>query len=89
MTPLGDGVVKLRQMAVDPALHRSGVGAALVRRLEADARSRGVRQVVMNARLTAVPFYAALGYAEEGPLFEEVGVPHRRMVKALALAPAP
>ena len=37
----------------------------------------------LHAREAAIPFYVALGYATEGSPFEEVGLPHRTMAKAL------
>jgi predicted GNAT family N-acyltransferase len=36
-----------------------------------------------------VPFYERLGYAVYGDPFEEVGVPHRHMRRALAAWPYP
>jgi predicted GNAT family N-acyltransferase len=39
--------------------------------------------MVLHARETAVPFYNALGYNSVGAQFEEVGIPHFRMEKAL------
>lgn len=83
LRPLGNGEVKLRQMAVDPALQGQGVGAALVRTAESLARERGLRRIVLNARDYALGFYERLGYSTEGPGFEEVGIPHHFMHKSL------
>lgn len=47
---------------VAPGAERSGVGTAIVRKLEEIARSAGCSGLVLNASLTAEPFYAALGY---------------------------
>src|SRR5437763_16965986 len=43
-------VAQVRFMAVDPGVQRQGVGSAVLRELEADARRRGCRQMVLNAR---------------------------------------
>ena len=83
LRPLDDGSGKLRQMAVAETHQRRGVGAALVRMLEEEARRRGMRQIVLHARDHATGFYAALGYAVEGAPFAEIGIPHVRMVKRL------
>jgi len=72
---------RLRAMAVDPSRQRSGVGAALVRRLEDEVTARGVRELTLHARADVVGFYERLGYAVEGEPFVEVGIPHRSMRK--------
>jgi predicted N-acetyltransferase YhbS len=74
---------RLRAMAVDPPLQRSGVGARLVRALEAELRARGVARVALHARADVVGFYERLGYVVTGEPFVEVGIPHRLMAKDL------
>lgn len=75
---------KLYQMAVAPERQRRGLGACLVRALESRLRGDGFRRVVLHARATAAGFYEALGYRAVGEPFDEVGIPHQRMEKALA-----
>lgn len=56
-------------LAVDPAHRRRGVGAALLRRLEALLAERGCPKVNLQVRATnaaAVGFYEKLGYVVEG-----------------------
>jgi predicted GNAT family N-acyltransferase len=43
----------------------------------------GFARMVLHARETAVPFYKVLEYNIVGDRFEEVGIPHFRMEKAL------
>ncbi len=74
---------RLYQMAVAPDLQGRGVGRELVRRLESRLRDLGVTRVHLHARQAAVGFYRRLGYAVEGEPFDEVGVPHRHMARAL------
>jgi predicted GNAT family N-acyltransferase len=74
---------RLYQMAVLPPLQRSGVGTRLVRALEGELIRRGFRSVHLHARAQVVPFYERLGYAAIGEPFEEVGIPHRNMRRAL------
>jgi ribosomal protein S18 acetylase RimI-like enzyme len=78
-----DGDVKMRQVAVDPQAQGQGVGRALVEASEALARRLDYRRMVLHARETAVPFYERLGYDRVGERFEEVTLPHFKMVKAL------
>ena len=79
----GDGRVKAERVAVRRRLRGAGVGRALMRALEDEARGRGQRELVLNAQLPVVAFYERLGYRAEGPEFLEAGIPHRAMRKPL------
>ena len=83
LTPVNAEEIKMRQVAVDDRIQRKGIGTELVLFSERLARDRGYKRMVLNARDTAVPFYLRLNYAVDGDPFEEVGIPHFRMVKAL------
>jgi ribosomal protein S18 acetylase RimI-like enzyme len=80
---LPDRLAKMRQMAVDPAHQRSGLGGKLVMELEGEARRRDIHRIVLHARESALGFYLRLGYAVRDEPFTEVGLPHRRMEKVL------
>lgn len=77
------GRVKLRQMTVDPACHRQGLGQQLIARVESRLRADGVRRVELHARVQAIAFYQVCGYQLSGDAFIELGIEHRRMVKHL------
>jgi predicted GNAT family N-acyltransferase len=47
------------------------------------ARTRGDRHVVLNAQVSATPFYAHHGFVAEGDEFDEAGIAHRAMRLAL------
>lgn len=74
---------KMRQVAVDPEVQGQGVGSRLVRFSEDWALRSGAERFVLHARESAAPFYERLGYEVEGPMFEEVGIPHFKMTKDL------
>ena len=74
---------RLFQMAVHPRRQGQGLGAQLVRHLEAELRRRGFARVHLHARASVVPFYERLGYAPYGEPFVEVDIPHRHMQRAL------
>lgn len=80
---LGEGRIKMRQVAVDFTRQRSGLGTRLVRFSEEFARGAGMREMVLHAREKAVPFYERLGYAVRGEAFVEVTLPHREMWRSL------
>jgi ribosomal protein S18 acetylase RimI-like enzyme len=82
----GEGRVKMRQVAVDFEHQRRGIGSKLVAFSEQVAREAGFREMVLNARETAVPFYERHGYEKHGAPFTEVTVTHFAMSKSLAPA---
>jgi predicted GNAT family N-acyltransferase len=72
------GVVKIGRVAVRKPFRRGGVGAALMRGVEA---AHPGAAFVLDAQLQALRFYETLGYVAEGPEFLDSGIPHRRMLK--------
>ena len=78
-----DGGVKAERVAVRRPFRGAGVGRALMRALEDEARALGRRELVLNAQLPVVAFYERLGYRAEGPEFLGAGIPHRAMRKPL------
>lgn len=61
------GDLILRGLAVRPEFEGRGVGTALVRAVEQEARTRGLPRVLLavsRANLEVCPYYLALGYRE-------------------------
>ncbi|HWD41070.1 MAG TPA: GNAT family N-acetyltransferase [Fimbriimonas sp.] len=79
----GEGRIKMRQVAVIEAKQGRGIGTAMVQWSESLARDHGFSTMYLHARDTAVAFYLRLGYQLVGEPFVEVGIPHRKMEKAL------
>lgn len=71
------------RMAVRAPFRSTGVGRALLQALVAEARRRGMRELVLHAQTHALRFYEAQGFVADGPEFDEAGIPHRRMSQAL------
>ncbi|MCP5056436.1 MAG: GNAT family N-acetyltransferase [bacterium] len=78
----GDG--KAERVAVKAVGRRGGVGRALMRAMEAEASRLGAQRMRLNAQVSAIPFYEALGYTAHGPEFGDAGIPHRAMRRDLA-----
>ena len=74
---------RICQMAVVPFLQKKGLGAALMSRLEKRLRGEEFEDAYLHARHYAVGFYERMGYRIEGEPFEEVGMKHFVMRKAL------
>ncbi len=78
------GVGRIGRMAVAAAWRRRGLGARVLEALEARARSEGLREIELHAQCYVEAFYANRGYVRAGEVFEEAGIPHVVMRKALA-----
>ena len=77
------GTAKIGRMAVVQALRGSGVGRAVLEALMAAARQRGEREVLLHAQTSAETFYQRSGFMARGPRFDEAGIAHVEMVRAL------
>lgn len=83
LKPLPNKEIKMRQVAVKETMQGMGVGRKLVEFAEQFAREKGYYKMVLHARLVAMKFYQKLDYDVIGEEFEEVGIPHFKMEKAL------
>jgi len=87
-TPIGcarllpDG--HLGRMAVLPAWRRRGVGRALLAAALDAARTHGNTTLRLSAQTHAAGFYARAGFVAVGKDYEEAGIPHVAMQKALS-----
>ena len=87
----GEPAFQLRGMATAPEARRTGLGRRVIEWMEADLRAAADAGDPLplllwcNARVPAVPFYEAMGWAVVSELFEiPTAGPHVRMVKRLA-----
>jgi predicted GNAT family N-acyltransferase len=74
---------QIGRMAVLQASRKQGVGSQVLRTLEAEARRRQARGVMLHAQLIALEFYKRHEYQPVGAVFEEAGMPHLQMQKKL------
>lgn len=84
----GRAVAKAERVAVLPEYRGKGVGRALMKDLETDARRRGHVAVKLASQEEAVPFYLELGYRRFGERFMDAGIPHYWMDKVFADCPS-
>ena len=80
-------LLRIKQMAVDPAQQGHGLGAALMQSAEARGRELGAESALLHARRTVEKFYTKLGYAMQGDEFAEQGIAHIAMIKLLRSSP--
>ena len=72
------------RMAVLGKWRRRGIGAAILRALIEAAARRGDREIALSAQVHAVDFYRAHGFRPVGEVYQEAGIAHQAMVRALA-----
>jgi len=87
LKPVSPNVIRLRQMAVAPALRGTGIGRGLVRFAEMLAVAKGFQTIEMHARVSARGFYERLGYQSTGVEFIEVTVPTIKMTRRIQVTP--
>jgi predicted GNAT family N-acyltransferase len=80
---LEGGVARIGRMAVVDDVRKRGLGAALLRFLENEAKHRGAKRATLAAQVRARGFYERNGYAARGTEFDDAGIPHVEMTKAL------
>ncbi len=83
LTTLSTEDVKMRQVAVEEQWRAKNIGSEMVRYAETLAKNNGYRQIVLNARKSAVGFYEKLGYETISEAFLEINIPHYKMHKWL------
>ncbi|MGW2249756.1 GNAT family N-acetyltransferase [Kitasatospora sp. NPDC001660] len=77
------GRALLGRLAVVKAARGTGLGVSLVRAIEAAGVERGAVELELHAQVQALGFYERLGYAAEGPVYDDAGIPHRTMTRVL------
>jgi ElaA protein len=68
----GDGETRIGRIVTAPEHRGTGAGAALVRAVLAGIDG----PVVVGAQVQARGFYERLGFADDGPGYDEDGIPH-------------
>lgn len=71
------------RMAVRAAHRGTGVGAQVLLRLVEIARARGDAAVELSSQCHAIGFYARCGFVAYGEVYDDCGIPHRMMRRAL------
>jgi ribosomal protein S18 acetylase RimI-like enzyme len=87
-SPLGVGILGARGLVhaiyVHPEAVRRGVGSALLRALEKEARRRRFAALTLESTATGRPFYLARGFVDDGlPVVRFGGIPAQPMRKPL------
>lgn len=77
-------VGKIGRVCVLPVARGTGLGAALIRSaLDVLRDQPGVTEAYLGSQSHATGFYEKLGFTVEGEEFDDAGIPHRHMRRAL------
>lgn len=70
---------KIGRMAVLKTHRRKGAGSKLLSRAISTARSLGAKKIYLHAQVPVIAFYETKGFRSVGAVFDEAGIPHRKM----------
>lgn len=71
---------QIGRMAVLREYRKQGIGSAMLRRLLEIAMDNNLGNLFLNAQIDAVGFYSRFGFIEQGAIFMEAGIKHRKMI---------
>ena len=74
------GQAKIGRMAVLKSHRRKKVGRKLLTRAVMTAHRQGARKIYLHAQVAVIAFYESAGFRCVGPVFDEAGIAHRKMV---------
>jgi predicted GNAT family N-acyltransferase len=75
---------KIGRVAVSASSRKQGLGRELMEFAAAFVLRCGAEEINLAAQRSAREFYERLGYKEEGPVFDDAGLPHVMMRKSLS-----
>jgi predicted GNAT family N-acyltransferase len=74
------GGAKIGRMAVLKSYRGKGVGTKLLQWAIEAAKRKRARGIYLHAQVSVIGFYEAAGFRAVGPVFDEAGIPHRKMI---------
>ncbi len=76
-------VAKIGRVAITKSMRGKNLGLALMQYVVDTAITLGFTEAVLDAQTYAIPFYARLGFVQEGDEFLDANIPHYRMRRQL------
>ena len=71
---------KIGRMAVLKSYRMRGVGRQLLKRAVVISRRHKPKEIYLNAQVAVIGFYEKMGFQCRGSIFDEAGIPHRKMI---------
>lgn len=82
VVPFGT-TAKIGRVAVLKAHRGAGIGAQLIHACHHVAASQGATRTILGTQVAALSFYERLGYYRYGEVFDDAGIDHLMMERAL------
>jgi len=79
------GAAKIGRVAVLERYRDRGLGKRIMELAMHAAKELRLDPMVLDAQVAVIPFYERLGFVAEGGVFDDAGIPHRRMSKPTGL----
>ena len=79
-----DGLIKVGRVAVLKQFRGKGLGRELMKFVEQYAIEHQYKMIGLSAQHTAIHFYQNIGYHTQGEMYDEEGMDHIYMVRALS-----
>lgn len=67
------------RMAVLAEYRGKGIGSSLLKAVMGMAKTSGMPELFLNAQTDALGFYEKFGFIAEGDVFDDAGIPHKKM----------
>ncbi len=74
---------QIGRMAVLKPYRLSGLGTMMLSKLLSIAEEKNMQRVTLNSQVDAMAFYIKQGFKVESDVFDDAGIPHRKMSKSL------
>jgi predicted GNAT family N-acyltransferase len=81
--PDSQKIAKVERVAILKEYRGKNIGRKIMEFIDAHLSSLNIDSVYLDSQESAKGFYEKLGYLQEGEVFDEVGIPHVKMVKRL------
>jgi predicted GNAT family N-acyltransferase len=78
-----NAAARIGRMAVLAECRGRGIGSRILESLIDQARERGEKLIALSAQIHAVEFYRHHGFQPMGEIYDEAGIPHRKMRRAI------
>lgn len=79
---IADDIAKIGRVCVLQSHRGRGLGVALIRKALEVSKGKATT-AKLGAQLHAIAFYEALGFAATGPVYDDAGIDHRDMLRAV------
>jgi predicted GNAT family N-acyltransferase len=78
-----DKTMRIGRLCVKADTRHRGIASRLMEMALSHARKSKYKNVVLDSQIDTIAFYEAFGFLAQGPVFDDGGIDHRKMVLAL------